>query len=89
MSASSAWVWMGVQTMVIRGRGDWLQVPDNDEVENGFKMQWEQFVRHVVEDGPRPYDFRSGARGVLLAEAGLESSTTGRRVVLGAEVPAR
>ena len=74
--------------------GDWLAVPDNDLFENGFKTQWEQFIRHVVEDAPHPYDFRSGARGVRLAEAGLESSTTGRRVSLrgadaAAEVPAR
>ncbi|MFB9236618.1 Gfo/Idh/MocA family protein [Plantactinospora siamensis] len=60
--------------------GDWLPVPDNDPAENGFKAQWEQFIRHVVEDGPHPYDFRSGARGVRLAELGLESSRTGRRL---------
>src|SRR3954469_10702927 len=65
---------------------DWLRVPDNDVFENGFKTQWEQFIRHVVEDAPHPYDFRSGARGVRLAEAGLESSRTGRRIALaGAE----
>ena len=70
-------------------RAGWLEVPDNDPVENGFKVQWEQFVRHVVEDGPHPYDFASGARGVRLAEAGLESSATGRRVTIGSGVPAR
>ena len=70
--------------------GDWLRVPDNDVFENGFKTQWEQFIRHVVEDAPHPYDFRSGARGVRLAEAGLESSASGRRVSLQeSEVPAR
>jgi predicted dehydrogenase len=69
-------------------RAGWLQVPDNDVFENGFKMQWEQFIRHVVEDGPHPYDFRSGARGVRLAEAGLESSATGRRISIDAQVPA-
>src|SRR4051794_2221622 len=70
---------------------DWLRVPDNDVFENGFKTQWEQFIRHVVEDAPHPFDFRSGARGVRLAEAGLESSTSGRRVSLEetAEVTAR
>jgi predicted dehydrogenase len=69
---------------------DWLPVPDNDVFENGFKTQWEQFIRHVVEDASHPYDFRSGARGVRLAEAGLESSATGRRVSLhAAEVSAR
>src|SRR4051812_2866483 len=63
-------------------RAGWLEVPDNDPTENGFKLQWEQFIRHVVEDGPHPYDFASGARGVRLAEAGLESSTSGCRVAL-------
>jgi predicted dehydrogenase len=75
--------------------GDWLQVPDNDVFENGFKTQWEQFLRHVLEDAPHPYDFRSGARGVRLAEAGLRSSATGQRISLldtpvsPAAVPAR
>jgi predicted dehydrogenase len=58
-------------------------VPDNAPVENGFKLQWEQFIRHVVEDGPHPFDFLSGARGVRLADAGLQSARTGQRVTLG------
>lgn len=62
--------------------GDWLEVPTNDVFENGFKTQWEQFIRHVVEDAPHPYDFLAGARGVLLAEAGLESSASGARIAI-------
>jgi predicted dehydrogenase len=61
---------------------DWLEVPDNDVFENGFKTQWEQFLLHVIEDAPHPYDFTAGARGVLLAEAGLESNASGRRIDL-------
>ena len=61
---------------------DWLEVPDNDVFENGFKTQWEQFIRHVAEDGPNDFDLLSGARGVQLAEQGLISSTTGRRIEL-------
>ncbi|WP_396918918.1 Gfo/Idh/MocA family protein [Mycolicibacterium sp.] len=61
---------------------DWVAVPDNCPVDNGFKAQWEQFIRHVVEDAPHPYDFLSGARGVRLAEAGLESARTGNRIQL-------
>ncbi len=61
-------------------RDQWVEVPDNDVYENGFKVQWEQFIRHVVEDAPHPYDFFAGARGVALAEAGLRSSREGRRV---------
>jgi predicted dehydrogenase len=65
-----------------RYRDDWLEVPDNQEFANGFKVQWEQFLRHVVEDAPHPYDFLAGARGVQLAEAGLRSSAQGRRIEL-------
>ncbi|MEJ7741165.1 MAG: Gfo/Idh/MocA family oxidoreductase [Nocardioidaceae bacterium] len=63
-------------------RAQWQEVPANAPMENGFKVQWEQFVRHVVEDEAHPYDFLAGARGVRLAEAALESSTTGARVTL-------
>src|SRR5215204_4905404 len=40
---------------------DWLEVPDNDPLENGFKLQWEQFIRHVVEDGRHDFDLLAGA----------------------------
>jgi predicted dehydrogenase len=65
-----------------RFRDQWVEVPDNDPMDNGFKVQWEQFVRHVVEDADHPYDFLSGARGNRLAEAGLRSSAEGRRIEL-------
>ncbi|GAA4174240.1 Gfo/Idh/MocA family oxidoreductase [Gryllotalpicola koreensis] len=61
---------------------DWHEVPITQEFENGFKVQWEEFLRHVAEDAPNPYDFLAGARGVLLAEKGLESAATGARVDL-------
>ncbi|ASO21958.1 putative dehydrogenase [Actinoalloteichus hoggarensis] len=63
-------------------REQWQDVPDNGELDNGFRVQWEMFVRHVCEDAPFPHDFLAGARGVQLAEAGLESSRTGRRVAI-------
>ncbi|WP_437585211.1 Gfo/Idh/MocA family protein [Paramicrobacterium sp. CJ85] len=61
---------------------DWIEVPSNDVFENGFKVQWEEFLRHVLEDAPNEFDFLSGARGVLLAEEGLKSSAEGRRIDL-------
>ena len=64
-------------------REQWAEVSDNGEFDNGFKAQWELFLRSVVGDAEHPYDFLSGARGVRLAEAGLESSAAGRRVELG------
>lgn len=51
----------------------WLQVPDQEEYENAFKAQWELFLRHVVRDEPFPWNLKEGARGVQLAEKGLES----------------
>ncbi len=61
---------------------DWIESPANDVFENGFKTQWEEFLRHVLEDAPNRYDFLAGARGVQLAEEGLRSSREGRRIDL-------
>ncbi|MDO7880644.1 Gfo/Idh/MocA family protein [Salinibacterium soli] len=63
---------------------DWIEVPDNDVFENGFKVQWEQFLRHVLEDAPYEFDLLAGARGVRLSEEGLRSSAEGRRIQLPA-----
>lgn len=63
---------------------DWIESPANEVFENGFKTQWEEFIRHVVDDGPNEYDFLAGARGVQLAEQGLISSREGRRIDLPA-----
>lgn len=52
----------------------WNPVPDQQEYENAFKAQWELFLKHVVADEPFPYDLREGAKGVQLAELGVESS---------------
>jgi predicted dehydrogenase len=43
------------------------------DLDNGFKIQWEMFLRHVVEDAPWPHGFLEGAKGVQLAELGLKS----------------
>jgi predicted dehydrogenase len=51
----------------------WTRVPDYQLFENAFKIQWEMFLRHVVMDEPWRYSLLEGAKGVLLAEKGLES----------------
>lgn len=51
----------------------WEEVLPNRTYENAFKVQWERFLRHVVLDEPFPWNFRAGAKGVQLAEKGLES----------------
>jgi len=54
-------------------RDDWLDVPNNGDFDNGFKTQWQMFLRHVACDAPFPWDFIEGAKGVQLAELGLQS----------------
>ncbi|MCX5065377.1 Gfo/Idh/MocA family oxidoreductase [Micromonospora lupini] len=61
-------------------RAQWAEVPDNEEFDNGFKVQWEAFLRHVVAGEPFPWDFLAGARGVQLAELGLRAAREGVRV---------
>ncbi len=51
----------------------WEEVPDNVEYDNGFKIQWDDFIRHVVADAPWKFDLVEGAKGVQLAELGLKS----------------
>jgi predicted dehydrogenase len=63
-------------------RDQWQQVPDNGVFDNGFKAQWELFLRHVVLDEPYSWDLLAGARGVQLAELGLTSSAEGRRLTV-------
>jgi predicted dehydrogenase len=52
---------------------DWQEVPNNQQFDNGFKVQWESFIRHVVEDAPFKFTLFEGAKGLQLAEAALES----------------
>ncbi|MDF0603228.1 Gfo/Idh/MocA family oxidoreductase [Psychromarinibacter sp. C21-152] len=61
---------------------DWEEVPDNFDFDNGFKVQWEQFLRHVAEDAPWSYSLAEGAKGVQLAQAGYQSSKERRWVDL-------
>ena len=51
----------------------WQQVPHHQPFDNAFKIQWELFLRHVVKDEPFPWTLLEGAKGVQLAEKGIES----------------
>ena len=51
----------------------WQKVPEQETFDNAFKRQWELFLRHVVQDAPFRWDLLQAAKGVQLAEAGLES----------------
>ena len=66
-------VWNPAQPQTMNFFNDWEEVPDNWPADNGFKAQWEMFLRHVAEDAPWPYGLEAGAKGVQLAELGLKS----------------
>ncbi len=67
-------VWNPDSPQSINFREQWTEMPDKQDYDNGFKVQWEDFIRHVVEDAPWQYDLISGAKGVQLAELGYQSS---------------
>ncbi len=51
----------------------WQEVPDNQVYDNGFKTEWEMFIRHLFEDAPFKWNLVEGAKGVQLAELALKS----------------
>jgi predicted dehydrogenase len=51
----------------------WQKLPEQETFDNAFKRQWELFLRHVVNDEPFRWDLLEAAKGVQLAEAGIES----------------
>jgi len=51
----------------------WQAVPDNRDYDNAFKIQWELFIRHLVDGDPFPWNLREAAKGVQLAELAQRS----------------
>jgi len=58
----------------------WSDVPDNASFDNGFKAEWELFLKSAAEGRPFAWNLVEGARGVQLADLALRSSASGRRV---------
>jgi predicted dehydrogenase len=52
---------------------DWSPMPNNRVYDNAFKAEWELFLRHLVTDEPFRWTLLEGAKGVQLAELGLQS----------------
>lgn len=66
-------VWNPDQRQSIDFRKTWMPMPDNASYDNGFKTQWEMFIRHVVEGAPYSHTLIEGAKGVQLVECALQS----------------
>ena len=66
-------VWNPDEPQAMNFFSQWQEVPDTEPYPNGFRAQWERFIRHIEEDAPFPWDLRAGARGVQLAELAMQS----------------
>ena len=66
-------VWNPDEPQTMNFFSQWAEVPDDVTYDNGFKIQWEDFIRHVAADAPWRHDLVEGAKGVQLAELGLRS----------------
>ena len=51
----------------------WQPVPEEQPAGDGFKAQWQLFLRHVACGDPFPWDLLEAARGVQLAELAHQS----------------
>jgi predicted dehydrogenase len=66
-------VWNPDTEQTIKFFEGWSKVPDQEVYDNAFKVQWELFLKHVVNNDPFPWDLKEAAKGVQLAEKGIES----------------
>ncbi|WP_093041472.1 Gfo/Idh/MocA family protein [Rhizobium tibeticum] len=66
-------VWNPDQPQTIDFYKTWDEVPETQVFDNGFKAQWEDYLRYVVEDAPWRFTLREGAKGVQLAELAHKS----------------
>ena len=51
----------------------WQEVPGLGVYDNGFKTEWEMFIRHLYEDAPFKWTLLEGAKGLQLVEASMKS----------------
>ncbi|MCP5367864.1 MAG: Gfo/Idh/MocA family oxidoreductase [Hyphomicrobiales bacterium] len=66
-------VWNPDEPQTMAFHDQWQEVPDTQDYPNGFRAQWEMFIRHVCEDAPYRYDLMESAKGVQLAELAMQS----------------
>ncbi len=53
--------------------GTWAKVPSQQIYDNAFKIQWELFLKHVVKGDPFRWTLLEAAKGVQLADLGIQS----------------
>jgi predicted dehydrogenase len=73
MSETPRPIWNPDIPQTINFYDGWKKLPASVDYDNAFKIQWELFLRHVALDEPFRWSLREGAKGVQLAELGLQS----------------
>ncbi len=66
-------VWNPDEPQTIDFFGTWSEYGADMIFDNGFKSEWEMFIRSLYEDTPFHWNLREGAKGVQLAEAAMQS----------------
>lgn len=72
-AATPRYVWNPDMGKPVDYQHAWLQLPTTTVYENAFRAQWELFLKYVALDAPFRWNLLEGAKGVQLAELGLES----------------
>jgi len=73
LAATPRCIWNPDVDSPIKYKDGWVRVPDQGAYDNAFKVEWELFLKHVVTGGEFRWSLFEGAKGVQLAELGLQS----------------
>ena len=66
-------VWNPDEPQTIDFFGTWKEYGADMEFDNGFKLEWEMFIRNLYQNEPFQWDLLEGAKGVQLAELAAQS----------------
>jgi predicted dehydrogenase len=66
-------VWNPDVPQTMQFNEQWEEVPDTMVYDNGFKLQWEDFIRHLHAGTPWKYDLAEGVKGLQLVESAQRS----------------
>ncbi len=72
-AATPRYVWNPDLGKTVDFKDAWVKMPTTMEYDNAFKAQWDLFLKHVVVDAPFRWNLLEGAKGVQLAELGMDS----------------
>ena len=74
-------VWNPDQQQTHDFRADWQEMPETETYRNGFRSQWEMFIRHVVEGRAVPVLAARGRQGPAARRGGARPALRERRWV--------